>query len=112
MRVELRDEAREDLVDSAAFYAEQSAGLDDHFLECIRTDLNRLEATAGVHEVYRGFHRSLCKRFPFAIYYLMADGLVDVVAILDCRQNPDFTVSRLGRNRVRAAIADRPPHTT
>ena len=99
MRVELRDEAREDLVDGAAFYAEQSPGLDDHFLECIREDLNRLEITAGVHEVYRGFHRSLSQRFPFAIYYLVANDFVDVVAILDCRQNPDMTVSRLGRTK-------------
>ncbi len=64
MRVELRDEATEDLVDGAAFYAEQSIGLDEHFLESLRTDLHLLETTAGVHETYRGFYRSLSKRFP------------------------------------------------
>lgn len=97
MRVELRDEARGDLLDGAAFYAEQSTGLDDYFLECIRSDLNRLETTAGIHEVYRGFHRSLSQRFPFAIYYAFESDFADVVAILDCRQNPGTTLERLGR---------------
>ncbi len=35
MRVELRDEAREDLFDGATFYGVQSKGLDEHFLECL-----------------------------------------------------------------------------
>ncbi len=99
MRVELRDEATEDLVDGAAFYAEQSIGLDEHFLESLRTDLHLLETTAGVHETYRGFYRSLSKRFPFAIYYLVTDNFADVVAILDCRQNPDNIDIRLGRTK-------------
>jgi len=46
MRVELRDEATEDLVDGATFYGEQSTGLDEHFLECLRSDLHLLETTA------------------------------------------------------------------
>lgn len=99
MRVELRDEAREDLFDGSVFYGEQSKGLDEHFLECLRSDLHLLETTAGVHEIYRGFHRSLSKRFPFAIYYLVADNLADVVAILDCRQSPDDIDTRLGRTK-------------
>ena len=97
MRVELRDEARDDLVDGAVFYGDQSPGLDDHFLNCLRADLKKLETTAGIHETYRGFHRSLSDRFPFAIYDHVAEGVVDVVAILDCRQDPDATNERLGR---------------
>jgi hypothetical protein len=56
-----------------------------------------LEATFGVHETYRGFHRKLCERFPFAVYYLVAGDFIDVVAILDCREDPNATDRRLGR---------------
>ena len=97
MHVELRDEAREDLVEGAFFYARQSPGLESRFLECLRTDLRSLESTAGVHERFRGFHRQLAQRFPFAIYYLVANATVDVVAILDCREDPASTAERLGR---------------
>lgn len=97
MNVELRDEARDDLVYGAVFYAEQSAGLDEYFLKCLREDLKKLETTAGIHEQFRGFHRSLSKRFPYAIYYRVSGDLVDVVAILDCRKDPRTTTDRLGR---------------
>jgi plasmid stabilization system protein ParE len=97
MHVELRAEARADLVRAALFYSEQSPGLPTHFLDCLREDLETLSTTAGVHERYRGFHRKLCKRFPYAIYYIVTGDVVDIVAILDCRSNPASTDSRLGR---------------
>jgi len=99
MRVELRDEARDDLVDGAEFYGQQSAGLDDYFLGCLRADVKKLETMFGIHEVYRGFHRSLSERFPFAIYYLVAADIVDVVAVLDCREDPKTTNQRLRRTK-------------
>lgn len=97
MHVELRDEARDDLVDGAMFYGEQSAGLDGYFLKCLRQDIEKLQSIGGVHEKYRGFHRSLSERFPYALYYLVSEELVDVVAILDCRSDPVSIESRLGR---------------
>ncbi len=97
MRVELRDEARYDLVEGAVFYGKQSPGLDDHFISCLRADLNELESAFGIHEMYRGFHRKLCERFPFAIYYLVTEDFIDIVAIIDCREDPDTTERRLGR---------------
>jgi plasmid stabilization system protein ParE len=99
MRVELRDEARDDLVDGACFYGRQSPELDDYFIECLREDLWNLQTTFGVHEMYRGFYRKLSKRFPFAIYYLLTADIVDVVAILDCRLDPNSTDARLGRTK-------------
>jgi hypothetical protein len=99
MNVELRDEARDDLVIGAAFYGEQSVGLDEYFLRCLREDIKELETTGGIHEKYRGFHRSLSDRFPFAIYYLVTEEIVDVVAVLDCRRDPAELKTRLGRTK-------------
>lgn len=99
MPVELRDEAREDLALGAWFYDRQSAGLGDYFIDCLQSDLKDLELALGIHETVYGFHRKLSKTFPFAIYYLVADKTVDVVAILDCRENPDSTAERLGRTK-------------
>jgi plasmid stabilization system protein ParE len=99
MHVELRDEARDDLVDRAIFYGEQSDDLDQYFLKCLRKDIEKLQSTGGIHEQYRGFHRSLSERFPYAIYYLFSGELVDVVAILDCRSDPAAIDYRLGRTK-------------
>ncbi len=99
MNVELRDEARDDLVNGAAFYREQSVGLDEYFLRCLREDIKKLETTGGIHEKYRGFHRSLSDIFPYAIYYVVAEEIVDIVAVLDCRQDTKELNTRLGRTK-------------
>ena len=99
MPVELRDEAREDFVVGAWFYDRQKAGLGDYFVDCVATDLASLESTFGVHELAFGFHRKLVDRFPFAIYYLIAESYVDVVAVLDCRRDPYEIERRLGRTK-------------
>jgi hypothetical protein len=36
----------------------------------------------------------LSKRFPFAIYYELQERTAYVVAVLDCRQNPDSIKER------------------
>jgi len=99
MHVELRDEARDDLVGGAMFYGEQSIGQDEYFLKCLRQDIEKLQLIGGVHERYRGFHRSLSDRFPYAIYYLVSEEFTDLVAILDCRSDPVAIDSRLGRTK-------------
>jgi len=98
MRVELRAEARDDVAESAAFYDSQRDRLGDYFFECLMADLESLGSQAGIHEVAYGLHRKLCERFPFAIYYLVAESVIDVVAVLDCRRDPEAIARRLGRS--------------
>ena len=96
MHVELRVEARDDLADAAAFYDGQRDGLGDYFINSLFADLERLESEAGIHEIVYGLHRKLSERFPFAIYYRVADPVIDVVAVLACRRDPDAIEGRLG----------------
>lgn len=70
MRVELRVEARLDLVAGALFYEQQREGLGNYFTDRLFEDLERLETEAGI-------------------------SVVDVVAILDCRRDPDWIAARL-----------------
>jgi len=97
MHVELRGEARQDLVEGALFYEQQREGLGDYFADCIFDDLDRLEREAGIHATVFGLHRKLSKRFPFAIYYRLEGSVIDVVAILDCRRDPETIAARLRR---------------
>ena len=81
----------------SAFYDSQQDGVGDYFIDCLFSDLEALESQGGIHELVYGLHRKLSKRFPFAIYYRVADSVIDVVAILDCRRDPDAVAQRLGR---------------
>ena len=88
MRIEILDEAEQDLVDGFAFYERQSKGLGDYFLDSIFSDVESLYLYAGIHALHFGYHRLLAKRFPFAIYYRIQNEVVRVYAILDCRRDP------------------------
>ena len=95
MRIEILDEAEQDLVDGFAFYERQSKGLGDYFLDSIFSDVESLYLYAGIHALHFGYHRLLAKRFPFAIYYRIQNEVIRVYAILDCRRDPAWIRDRL-----------------
>jgi hypothetical protein len=88
MNVELRVETQNDLVDASAFFDGQRDGLGDYFIDCLFSDLEKLETEAGIHEVAYGLHRKLSERFPFAIYYLVADPVVDACLRTSTKKAP------------------------
>jgi hypothetical protein len=53
-----------------------------------RPILNPYASLLASMSKYYGFFRALSKRFPFAIYYRFQDDLVEIYAVLDCRQDP------------------------
>jgi plasmid stabilization system protein ParE len=99
MRIRLLPEAERDLEIGADFYESQQPGLGVYFHDCLADDMESLRQYAGIHENYLGFHRSLCKRFPFAIYYKLEESCIQVYAVLDARQDPRVIDASLGKLR-------------
>ena len=95
MKIEILDEAQEDLVQGFYFYESREAGLGSYFLDCLFSDIDSLLLYAGIHQVTYAYHRCLSKRFPFAIYYSLERELIRVHAVLDCRRNPSWITKRL-----------------
>jgi len=95
VRIEILDEAREDLIEGFRFYETREPGLGSYFIDCLFSDIDSLLLFAGIHPIVCGYHRSLSKRFPFAVYYSIEGDLVRVFAILDCRKNPLWIRKRL-----------------
>lgn len=98
MRVEITRSAETDLLQGFAFYERQQAGIGDYFLDSLFADIDALSLYGGIHPKPDGrLHRTLAKRFPFAIYYALREDIATVVAVLDCRQNPASITDRLRR---------------
>lgn len=96
MNIRILASARRDLTDAFWFYERQEKGLGAYFRDSLNSDIDSLQIHAGIHSKRFGdYHRMLSKRFPFAIYYRMAPGAVEVHAILDCRRDPTLTKQRL-----------------
>lgn len=90
MRIKVLSTAEDDLEEGYHFYESQSDGLGTYFLDTLYSDIDSLAYFAGIHRVVLGYHRLLSKRFPFAVYYSIADDTVMVYAVLDCRRNPNW----------------------
>lgn len=96
MQIFLTQSAEADLLSGFMFYEQQQIGLGEYFLDSLYADIDSLMLYAGIHPKPIGrFHRTLAKRFPFAIYYDLANDIATVVAVLDCRQNPASITLRL-----------------
>jgi hypothetical protein len=95
MNVSILPAAMDDLAEGFLFYEKQEAGLGDYFLNSLLADVDSLKLYGGVHRKIFGFHRSLAKRFPFAIYYEMKTEQIFVRAVLDCRRDPKWTRQKL-----------------
>lgn len=92
--------AERDLIVGFDFYERQAAGLGQYFLDTLFSDIDALALYASVHpKPIAGLHRSLSRRFPFAIYYDFDGRMAIVLAVLDCRRNPRSIHGTLGARR-------------
>ena len=87
--------ATADLADGFRFYEQQAEGLGDYFLDSLWSDIQSLCLYGGIHAIHNGYYRLLAKRFPYAVYYRIENGVVRVRAILDCRRDPKWILKRL-----------------
>ncbi len=69
MKIEILDEAENDIANGIDFYHSQKDGLGNYFLNSILSDVESLHIYAGIHIKILNYHRLLSKRFPFSIYY-------------------------------------------
>lgn len=94
----LSDDAFADLDDGYWFYEIQEAGLGAYFAVTLRSDIEGLRITAGIHRRdYRDYHLLLSRVFPYAIYYTFAENRVVVWAVIDCRRDPEWIRSHLNK---------------
>lgn len=77
----------QDLDEAYRFYESQPPVLGSYFLDSLYSDIDSLAYSGGVHQLVFRYHRLLCKRFPFALYYRLIENTAVVFAVLDCRMS-------------------------
>lgn len=97
IRIHITSDALEDLNEGFLFYDAQEAGLGEYFSDSIKSDIENLKVTGGVHRLtYRDYRRALSRIFPYAIYYTMEAEVVTIWAVIDCRRHPEWISEHLG----------------
>jgi toxin ParE1/3/4 len=91
----LAPEAELDIAEAYIWYQGRRAGLGEEFLSSVEACLESLrrhpEMCPVVHENYR---RSLIRRFPYAVFYEVEDG-VTVYAVFHTSRDPNKWRERL-----------------
>ncbi len=77
-----------DLKEGRAFYDQQGPGIGDYFWDSLVTDIESLKIYAGIHTHRYGVYRMLARRFPYAIYYEIAEDIAYIIAVLPMRRSP------------------------
>lgn len=94
MRIEILEDAEQDLLVGFRFYERLEPGVGNYFIDALIADIDSLVLYAGIHQQVFGYYRLLAKRFPFAVYYRYDQDVVRVYAVLDNRQSPSRAIER------------------
>jgi plasmid stabilization system protein ParE len=87
--IRLREEAEVDLEEAASWYESQRQGLGRDFLDTVLETLDLIEQSPMSYPiVHRNTHRAVLPRFPFSIFYFVADSEVSVVSVMHGSRHP------------------------
>jgi plasmid stabilization system protein ParE len=96
MRVRVLRLAHDSINEGFEFYESQESGLGFRFIESIMADIHSLAIYGGGHQIVIGtYHRKICGKFPFSIYYKVEHSEINVYRVFDNRRDPDWLSKQL-----------------
>lgn len=88
-RVKFSGRAAREVGEAYDWYEAQSQGLGSEFEVALELQLKRLEQVPLLYaEVFPGVRRTLLPRFPYAVFYVVRNELVHILAVIHNARNP------------------------
>ena len=85
----IRPEARTDLLDAFHWYQSQQEGLGHDFKKCVDEVISKIRRNPLIHKaIFQEVRRSVTKRFPFGVFYIVEEERIVVLAVLHARRDP------------------------
>ena len=96
-RVTYTPEADDDIAESYDWYESREPGLGEDFLRCVEACVLGIQRHPELYPIaVDEFRRALIRRFPFEIFYEVADDCLIVYSVFHCSQDPQKWRERLG----------------
>jgi len=95
-----KPEVEDDLVDVYRWYEEKSTGLGEEFLRLFYVKVNEIVRRPGSYMSIGIFRRSLMRRFPYSIYFVIEDDVILVPGVFHTSRNPDFIKSSAENRKI------------
>ena len=92
----LAPEVEQDIADAYAWYESRRPGLGEEFLSCVDGCIEAIRRTPQIHPVvHENYRRGLVRRFPYAVFYERARGVVTVYCVAHTSRDPQKWRQRL-----------------
>jgi toxin ParE1/3/4 len=91
----IRPEAESDLNEAFHWYEEQSPGLGLEFLRCVDAAFDIIQRNPVLYQkIYKEIRRALTHRFPYGIFYIIAENKIIVLAVFHAKRDPELLKER------------------
>lgn len=88
-RLIIAAEAEQDLAEAYAWYESRRLGLGEEFLSCVDACVEAICRAPEMHTVlHEDYRRGLVRRFPYAVFYEYAEGIVTIYAVFHTSRDP------------------------
>ena len=85
----IRPEAEADIQDAFLWYEQQRNGLGNDFLLCVEEALSIIRRNPEMYpRVHKNVYRSLIRRFPYGVFYIIEEDRIVILAVFHAKRNP------------------------
>lgn len=95
-KIEVKEEARQDIADAMYWYASKVENLDKRFLKAVEETLLKIQQNPfAFKKVYKKFRQTAVKKFPYVILYEPEQKNVVIYSVFNTWQHPKKKLRRL-----------------
>jgi plasmid stabilization system protein ParE len=88
-KIIIQTEAEADIRDVYYYYEECSNGLGADFLLSLDALFSLIKREPEIFQkIYKNVHRGLIRRFPYGVYYIIDNNIINIIAVMHCKRNP------------------------
>jgi mRNA-degrading endonuclease RelE of RelBE toxin-antitoxin system len=94
--LEIKAEAKEEIVEAAHYYSQKVKGLEGRFIEQLEIIVNIILNNPKTYKrVYKHFRQAALKKFPYVVIYEYEEDTVYIFSVFHTSQNPGKKIKRL-----------------
>ena len=87
--VTVRKEAESDINEAFQWYESKHPGLGETFIQYVEDTLSRIAFNPLIYpSIYKDIRRSLTRKFPFGVFYVIENDEIIVTAVMHVRKEP------------------------
>ncbi len=95
-KIEIKEEARKDIIETSDWYASKVPGLNFRFIEQLEIIVKTILANPKTYKrVYKNFRQAALKKFPYVVVYGHETETIIIYSVFHAKQHPKKKIRRL-----------------